>query len=60
MTNSPQLTGRKSKTRKYGDAFIKKHYNISKNKTEKPKKEASTYKETLLLFQNGSTADRKT
>jgi ATP-dependent DNA helicase RecQ len=35
----------------------KSNYNISK-KTKLKTKEASTYKETLLLFQNGSTAGR--
>ena len=47
----------KAKLEKYGDAFVKAIIAFQKNKTAKPKKEASTYKETLLLFQNGSTAE---
>jgi ATP-dependent DNA helicase RecQ len=46
----------KAKLEKYGDVFIKAIITFQKNKTEKPKKEASTYKETLVLFQNGFTA----
>ncbi|WP_016989565.1 DNA helicase RecQ [Flavobacterium sp. ACAM 123] len=46
----------KAKLEKYGDAFIKAIITFTKKKNEKPKKEAVTYKETLVLFQNGSTA----
>jgi ATP-dependent DNA helicase RecQ len=46
----------KAKLEKYGDAFIKAIITFQQNKTAKPKKEAGTYKETLLLFQSGSTA----
>jgi ATP-dependent DNA helicase RecQ len=46
----------KAKLEKYGDAFIKAIITFQKKKNEKPKKEAVTYKETLVLFQNGSTA----
>ncbi|SDX84556.1 DNA helicase RecQ [Flavobacterium degerlachei] len=43
----------KAKLEKYGDAFINAIIEFHKNKTVKPKKEAGTYKETLLLFQSG-------
>ncbi|CAM3029605.1 DNA helicase RecQ [Flavobacterium frigoris] len=43
----------KAKLEKYGDAFIKAIIAFQKNKVVKPKKEAGTYKETLLLFQSG-------
>jgi ATP-dependent DNA helicase RecQ len=46
----------KAKLEKYGDAFIKAIIAFQKNKVAKPKKEASTYKETLLLFQSGVSA----
>jgi len=46
----------KAKLEKYGDAFIKAIIAFQKNKVAKPKKEASTYKETLLLFQSGISA----
>jgi ATP-dependent DNA helicase RecQ len=46
----------KAKQEKYGDAFIKAIIAFQKNKVAKPKKEASTYKETLLLFQSGVSA----
>jgi ATP-dependent DNA helicase RecQ len=46
----------KAKLEKYGDAFIKAIITFQKTKLKNLKKEASTYKETLLLFQNGSTA----
>jgi ATP-dependent DNA helicase RecQ len=46
----------KAKLEKYGDAFIKAIITFQKKKNEKPNKEAVTYKETLVLFQNGSTA----
>lgn len=45
----------KAKLEKYGDAFIKAIIEFQKNKAVKPKKEASTYKETLLLFKSGLT-----
>ena len=45
----------KAKLEKYGDAFIKAIIEFQKNKVVKPKKEAGTYKETLLLFQSGLT-----
>jgi ATP-dependent DNA helicase RecQ len=47
----------KAKLEKYGDAFINAIIEFQKNKALKPKKEAGTYKETLLLFKNGLTAD---
>ncbi|NRT14843.1 ATP-dependent DNA helicase RecQ [Flavobacterium sp. 28A] len=47
----------KVKLEKYGDAFIKAIINFQKNKSVKTKKEASTYKETLSLFQSGLTAE---
>jgi ATP-dependent DNA helicase RecQ len=47
----------KVKLEKYGDAFIKAIIAFQKNKIVKPKKEAGTYKETLLLFQSGLTAE---
>jgi ATP-dependent DNA helicase RecQ len=47
----------KAKLEKYGDAFINAIIAFQKNKTAKPKKEAGTYKETLLLFQSGLTVD---
>jgi ATP-dependent DNA helicase RecQ len=47
----------KAKLEKYGDAFINAIIKFQKNKALKPKKEAGTYKETLLLFKNGLTAD---
>lgn len=43
----------KAKLEKYGDAFINAIIEFHKSKTVKPKKEAGTYKETLLLFQSG-------
>lgn len=47
----------KAKLEKYGDAFINAIIEFQKNKTVKPKKEAGTYKETLLLFQSGLSVD---
>ncbi|MFQ3174851.1 MAG: ATP-dependent DNA helicase RecQ [Flavobacterium sp.] len=47
----------KAKLEKYGDAFINVIIEFQKNKTAKPKKDAGTYKETLLLFQSGLTVD---
>lgn len=43
----------KAKLEKYGDVFINAIIEFQKNKTVKPKKEAGTYKETLLLFTGG-------
>ncbi|WP_339920236.1 DNA helicase RecQ [uncultured Flavobacterium sp.] len=45
----------KAKLEKYGEAFIKAIIEFQKNKVVKPKKEAGTYKETLLMFQSGLT-----
>ena len=47
----------RAKLEKYGDAFIKAIINFQKNKTVKPKKEASTYKETLRLFEEGLSVE---
>lgn len=47
----------KAKLEKYGGAFINAIIEFQKNKTVKPKKEAGTYKETLLLFQSGLSVD---
>jgi ATP-dependent DNA helicase RecQ len=51
----------KAKLEKYGDAFIKAIIDFQKNKEVIPKlrdkKEASTYKETLRLFQNGVSVE---
>jgi ATP-dependent DNA helicase RecQ len=47
----------KVKLEKYGKPFIKAIIDFQKNKEIKPKKEASTYKETLQLYQNGLTPD---
>jgi ATP-dependent DNA helicase RecQ len=47
----------KAKLEKYGDAFINAIIEFQKDKLVKPKKEAGTYKETLLLYQNGITVD---
>jgi ATP-dependent DNA helicase RecQ len=43
----------KAKLEKYGDAFIKTIIAFQKNKVVKTKKEGTTYKETLALYQNG-------
>lgn len=43
----------KAKLEKYGDVFIKTIIDFQKNKTVKTKKESTTYKETLSLFQSG-------
>ncbi|MGO4821663.1 MULTISPECIES: DNA helicase RecQ [unclassified Flavobacterium] len=43
----------KAKLEKYGDAFIKAIIDFQKNKSVRPKKEASTYKETLAMYNNG-------
>lgn len=47
----------KTKLENYGDLFIKAIIAFQKEKPIKKKKEATTYKETLILFQNGLTAD---
>lgn len=47
----------KAKLEKYGEAFIKAIIDFQKNKASKPRKEASTYKETLALYQSGLTAE---
>jgi ATP-dependent DNA helicase RecQ len=43
----------KTKLEKYGHAFIKAIIEFQKNKVTRKKKEGSTYKETLELFQSG-------
>ena len=43
----------KAKLEKYGDAFIKAIVDFQKTKSVKKKKEGSTYKETLELYQSG-------
>jgi ATP-dependent DNA helicase RecQ len=48
----------KAKLEKYGDAFIKAIIDFQKLKNNKKKKEATTYKETLLLFQDGLSAEQ--
>lgn len=47
----------KAKLEKYGDAFIKAIITFQKDKKIKTKKESSTYKETLALYQEGLTID---
>lgn len=47
----------KAKLEKYGDIFIKTIIEFQKNKTTKTKKESTTYKETLALFQSGLSVD---
>ena len=47
----------KAKLEKYGYAFIKLIIDFQKNKTLKSKKESTTYKETLTLFQSGLKAE---
>ncbi len=47
----------KAKLEKYGDAFIKSIIAFQKNKVIKTKKEATTYKETLVLYQSGISVD---
>ncbi|MEM0577325.1 DNA helicase RecQ [Flavobacterium polysaccharolyticum] len=47
----------KAKLEKYGDIFIKTIIDFQKNKTVKTKKESTTYKETLSLFQSGLSVD---
>ncbi|MBP4142602.1 DNA helicase RecQ [Flavobacterium sp. P4023] len=47
----------KAKLEKYGDAFIKAIIDFQKTKAVKKKKETTTYKETLELYQNGLSAE---
>ncbi|MGL2994683.1 DNA helicase RecQ, partial [Flavobacterium sp. TSSA_36] len=47
----------KVKLEKYGDQFINAIIAFTKNKNEKTKKEATTYKETLALIQSGLTIE---
>ncbi|WP_281322066.1 DNA helicase RecQ [Flavobacterium aestivum] len=47
----------KAKLEKYGDSFIKAIIEFQKNKVVRKKKEGSTYKETLELFQSGLTVE---
>jgi ATP-dependent DNA helicase RecQ len=47
----------KAKLEKYGDAFIKTIIAFQKNKVVKTKKEGTTYKETLVLYQSGISVD---
>ncbi|TRW99906.1 DNA helicase RecQ [Flavobacterium gawalongense] len=47
----------KAKLEKYGDIFIKAIIDFQKSKVVKKKKEATTYKETLELYQNGLSVE---
>ncbi|APA00488.1 DNA helicase RecQ [Flavobacterium commune] len=47
----------KAKLEKYGDAFIKTIIAFQKDKKVKSKKESSTYKETLALYQEGFSTE---
>lgn len=47
----------KAKLEKYGDAFIKAIVDFQKSKVVKKKKETTTYKETLELYQNGLSVE---
>ena len=47
----------KAKLEKYGDAFIKVIQDFQKSKVVKKKKEATTYKETLELYQKGFSVE---
>jgi ATP-dependent DNA helicase RecQ len=47
----------KAKLEKYGDAFIKAIIEFQKNKTVRAKKEGSTYKETLEMYQSGLSVE---
>src|SRR5213075_219987 len=47
----------KAKLEKYGDVFIKAIIEFQKIKIDRKKKEGSTYKETLELFQSGLTVE---
>jgi ATP-dependent DNA helicase RecQ len=48
----------KAKLEKYGNAFIKVIIDFQKSKNSKKKKEATTYKETLILFQDGLSVEK--
>ncbi|MFV5690227.1 DNA helicase RecQ [Flavobacterium sp. ZT3R25] len=60
-TSDPELLAidgvGKAKLEKYGDAFIKAIIDFQKSKVVKKKKEATTYKETLELYQNGLSVE---
>src|SRR6187431_1464053 len=47
----------KAKLEKYGDVFIKAIIEFQKIKTVRAKKEGSTFKETLKMYQSGMTVD---
>ncbi|MFV5703420.1 DNA helicase RecQ [Flavobacterium sp. XS2P12] len=47
----------KAKLEKYGDQFIKTIIDFQKSKVVKKKKETTTYKETLELYQNGLSVE---
>lgn len=47
----------KAKLEKYGDAFIKAIIDFQKSKVVRKKKEATTYKETLVLYNNGFSVE---
>ena len=47
----------KAKLEKYGDVFIKAIIEFQKNKTVRAKKEGSTYKETLEMYQSGLSVE---
>ena len=47
----------KAKLEKYGDAFIKAIIDFQKSKVVRKKKEATTYKETLELYNNGLSVE---
>ena len=47
----------KAKLEKYGDAFIKAIIDFQKTKAVKKKKETTTYKETLELYQSGLSVE---
>ena len=47
----------KAKLEKYGDAFIKAIIDFQKTKPVRKKKEGSTYKETLELYQSGLSVE---
>ena len=47
----------KAKLEKYGDVFIKAIIEFQKNKTVRAKKEGSTYKDTLELYQSGQSVE---
>ena len=47
----------KAKLEKYGDVFIKAVIEFQKSKTVRAKKEGSTYKETLEMYQSGLSVE---